>query len=180
MIKINNPLLLPFPWNGGIHRLEERKKKKNPERDVNGQPIELRKIGYLPLFLSAKILSPNRNSDSTLFWEKSKNLEERREEGVLYWSWRGKIGIGISIPRLSRFSFFPSNYLEHHLRGRGAAIRIRDQDNPLSYQLSSVLQPYLLNTRCVQGWEKSVHVNGKGIRKKGKKENHWIPVPFFV
>lgn len=179
MIKINNPLLLPFPWNGGIHRLEERK-KKNPERGVNGQPIELRKIGYLPLFLSAKILSPNRNSDSTLFWEKSKNLEERREEGVLYWSWRGKIGIGISIPRLSRFSFFPSNYLEHHLRGRGAAIRIRDQDNPLSYQLSSVLQPYLLNTRCVQGWEKSVHVNGKGIRKKGKKENHWIPVPFFV
>lgn len=80
MIKINNPLLLPFPWNGGIHRLEERKKKKNPERDVNGQPIELRKIGYLPLFLSAKILSPNRNSDSTLFREKSKNLEERREE----------------------------------------------------------------------------------------------------
>lgn len=175
MIKINNPLLLPFPWNGGIHRLEERK-KKNPERDVNGQPIELRKIGYLPLFLSAKILSPNRNSDSTLFWEKSKNLEERREEGVLYWSWRGKIGIGISIPSL--LLLFSLELLG--TRGRGAAIRIRDQDNPLSYQLSSVLQPYLLNTRCVQGWEKSVHVNGKGIRKKGKKENHWIPVPFFV
>ena len=71
MIKINNPLLLPFPWNGGIHRLEERK-KKNPERGVNGQPIELRKIGYLPLFLSAKILSPNRNSDSTLFGKNRK------------------------------------------------------------------------------------------------------------
>lgn len=177
MIKINNPLLLPFPWNGGIHRLEERK-KKNPERDVNGQPIELRKIGYpFPLSVSIrKNFIPNRNSDSTLFREKSKNLEERREEGVLYWSWRGKIGIGISIPSL--LLLFSLELLG--TRGRGAAIRIRDQDNPLSYQLSSVLQPYLLNTRCVQGWEKSVHVNGKGIRKKGKKENHWIPVPFFV
>lgn len=176
MIKINNPLLLPFPWNGGIHRLEERKKKKNPERDVNGQPIELRKIGYLPLFLSAKILSPNRNSDSTLFLEKIEKSRGEEGGGVLYWSWRGKIGIGISIPSL--LLLFSLELLG--TRGRGAAIRIRDQDNPLSYQLSSVLQPYLLNTRCVQGWEKSVHVNGKGIRKKGKKENHWIPVPFFV
>lgn len=176
MIKINNPLLLPFPWNGGIHRLEERK-KKNPERDVNGQPIELRKIGYLcPCFYPQKFYPQIEIPIRRFFWEKSKNLEERREEGVLYWSWRGKIGIGISIPSL--LLLFSLELLG--TRGRGAAIRIRDQDNPLSYQLSSVLQPYLLNTRCVQGWEKSVHVNGKGIRKKGKKENHWIPVPFFV
>lgn len=125
MIKINNPLLLPFPWNGGIHRLEERKKKKNPERDVNGQPIELRKIGYLPLFLSAKILSPNRNSDSTLFLEKIEKSRGEEGGGVLYWSWRDKIGIGISIPRLSRFSFFPLNYLEHAGGARPSEFEIR-------------------------------------------------------
>ena len=52
--------MLPFPWNGGIRRLEEKKKKKkkrteNPERGVNGQPIESKKIGYP--FLYAPYLS---------------------------------------------------------------------------------------------------------------------------
>lgn len=80
MIKINNPLLLPFPWNGGIHRLEERK-KKNPERDVNGQPIELRKIGYLcPCFYPQKFYPQIEIPIRRFFWKKSKNLEERREE----------------------------------------------------------------------------------------------------
>ena len=123
MIKINNPLLLPFPWNGGIHRLEERKKKKNPERDVNGQPIELRKIGYLPLFLSAKILSPNRNSDSTLFREKSKNLEERREEASFIDP--GEVRSESEFLFLPCFSFFPSNYLEHAGGARPSEFEIR-------------------------------------------------------
>lgn len=123
MIKINNPLLLPFPWNGGIHRLEERK-KKNPERDVNGQPIELRKIGYLcPCFYPQKFY-PQIEIPIRRFFGKNRKISRRGGRKAFFID-PGEVRSESEFLFLPCFSFFPSNYLEHAGGARPSEFEIR-------------------------------------------------------